>query len=211
MDESLIKEIPHFESFLNNIGFKRIDGAIYGLLVLSESSLTSEEIEKYLSISQSAISLSLKTLAHFGAISTTYNRERRANTHTAKPDSLEIVSTVFKKREQEKIQEFCQMAHRALKKTGPSSKKGDKSLVHQRLESIISTCEIAESVINFIMALSYLNMPQKVQMVSKRLPKVLDLLANSVEPVESLTSSLKAFLPNSFKHQNQKNRGEIYE
>jgi DNA-binding transcriptional regulator GbsR (MarR family) len=211
MNESLLKEIPHFESFLNNIGFKRIDGAIYGLLVLSEDPLTSEEIENNLSLSQSAISLSLKTLAHFGAISTSYNRERRANTHSAKPDSLEIVSTVFKKREQEKIQEFRQMSLRALKKTNSSSIEGDKSLVHQRLESIISTCEIAESVINFIMALSNLNMPHKVHMVTKRLPKVLDLLTNSVEPVESITQTLKSFLPNSFKQQSSKNRGEIYE
>jgi DNA-binding transcriptional regulator GbsR (MarR family) len=211
MNESLLKEIPHFESFLNNIGFKRIDGAIYGLLVLSEDPLTSEEIENHLSLSQSAISLSLKTLAHFGAVSTTYNRERRANTHSAKPDSLEIVSTVFKKREQEKIQEFRQMAHRALKKTNSSSIEGDKSRVHLRLESIISTCEIAESVINFIMALSNLNMPHKVHMVTKRLPKVLDLLTNSVEPVESITQTIKSFLPSSFKQHNSKTRGEVHE
>jgi len=66
MGDDLLTEISCFESFLNNIGFKRIDGAIYGLLVLSETPLTSDEIEKTLSLSQSAISLSLKTLTHFG-------------------------------------------------------------------------------------------------------------------------------------------------
>ncbi|MBT7767441.1 MAG: hypothetical protein HN730_09805, partial [Bdellovibrionales bacterium] len=31
----LMAEIRHFESFFNRLGFKRMDGAIYGLLVLS--------------------------------------------------------------------------------------------------------------------------------------------------------------------------------
>ena len=59
IEPEIQKELPHFEMFFNRIGFKRIDGSVFGLLVLSKKALTSEEIEEALGLSQSAVSLSL--------------------------------------------------------------------------------------------------------------------------------------------------------
>ena len=58
----LLHELKYFEDFLKKIGFKRIEGSVYGYLALSENSLSSEDIQEGLGLSQSAVSNSLKTL-----------------------------------------------------------------------------------------------------------------------------------------------------
>lgn len=179
-DEEL-KYIPIFENFLKKIGFKRVDGAIFGLLILSERPLTSPEIEKTLNLSQSATSTSLKTLSHYGAIETIESRETRVQIHSAKLDMLAVVSAIFSKRDQEDILGLKKTVKKILQENnvGPKSEK--------RLESIILTCEIAESVMNFVMGLSQKQIPESYPQIIKRLPKVLDLLTHSVD----ISSSLK--------------------
>lgn len=179
-DEEL-KYIPIFENFLKKIGFKRVDGAIFGLLILSEKPLTSPEIEKTLNLSQSATSTSLKTLSHYGAIETIESRETRVQIHSAKLNMLAVVSAIFSKRDQEDILGLKKTVKKILQENnvGPKSEK--------RLESIILTCEIAESVMNFVMGLSQKQIPESYPQIIKRLPKVLDLLTHSVD----ISSSLK--------------------
>jgi DNA-binding transcriptional regulator GbsR (MarR family) len=179
-DEEL-KYIPIFENFLKKIGFKRVDGAIFGLLVLSERPLTSPEIEKALNLSQSATSTSLKTLSHYGAIETIESRESRLQIHSARLDMLSIVSAIFSKRDQEDILNLKKTAKKILE----DKNVGEKS--QKRLESIILTCEIAESVMNFVMGLSHKQIPDSYPQIIKRLPKALDLLTQSVD----ITTSLK--------------------
>lgn len=201
----LLKEISHFESFLFRIGFKRVDGAIYGLLVLSSNALTSEEIEKTLSLSQSAISQSLKTLIHYGAVQTKYLTSKRANVHSANPNALQIVSSIFKKREQEKIQEFKEMAKRAIQIKKNQTTKLD-SIVLKRLENIVSTCELAEVVISFVIKLSSTAVSQKLNPVINRLPHLFDLLSGSADnPITPLAGQLSNFLKNTKLARNKTN------
>lgn len=197
-DEDL-KYIPIFENFLKKIGFKRVDGAIFGLLVLSERPLTSPEIEETLNLSQSATSTSLKTLSHYGAIETIESREKRAQIHSAKLDMLAVVSAIFSKRDQEDILGLKKMAQKILQENnvGPKSEK--------RLESIVLTCEIAESVMNFVMGLSKKQIPESYPQIIKRLPKVLDLLSQSVD----ISSSIKDLVAS--KILKKSSSGNIYE
>jgi DNA-binding transcriptional regulator GbsR (MarR family) len=185
-----LKELRIFEDFLNSIGFKRIEGAVFGLLVLSDSPLTSEEIGKALNLSQSATSTSLKTLAHYGAIETRESRENnRAKLHSAKDDSLSIVASIFRKRDHEKILGLKKAAERILK-----NKSDPETPSYRRLKSIISTSEIAESVMNFVFGLAERDIPEQYPQIIKRLPKAFDLITKSVEPVDVLTSSVKSFI-----------------
>lgn len=191
IESELLKELPQFEVFFNRMGFKRVDGAVYGLLVLAERPLTSEEIEETLGLSQSAVSLSLKTLAQFGAITTRDardSRETKAKLHTAKEDSLAIVASVFKKREEEYISDFKKMAKRVYEKSLATNHTTRKL----RMQSIISTCDIAESVMNFVITLS--ENPHCDEVI-KRFPRTLDLLSQTTVPLVDLTQKLK----NNFK------------
>ncbi len=201
IDPTLFEEIPIFENFLVKIGFKRIDGAVYGLLVISPRPLTSEEIEQFLKISQSAVSNSLKTLAHYGAIQTTYNRDKRANVHGAKEDSLEIAASIFKKREQETINEFKSMAIR-LKghlDNQPNTDEGHRNIL-RRVDSILTTCSIAESVMNFVIYMGQNEVGIRVDYIAKRLPKVFATLTNSVETVEGISHGIKALMSHGLKN-----------
>ena len=203
VEPELLKELPGFEVFFDRIGFKRIDGSVFGLLVLAKKSLTSEEIEQILNLSQSAVSLSLKTLAHFGAIETTGDRDNpgsKAKLHSAKEDSIAIVASVFRKREEEVITDFKRMALRVLERSeGPEyvSRK-------RRMQSIITTCEIAESVMNFVITLAHnksrTEYESQYEAMVKRLPRALDLLSSTTAPLADLTIALKDNLTEKFKN-----------
>lgn len=203
VEPELLKELPSFEVFFDRIGFKRIDGSVFGLLVLAKKSLTSEEIEQTLNLSQSAVSLSLKTLAHFGAIETTGDRDNpgaKAKLHSAKEDSIAIVASVFRKREEEVITDFKRMAQRVLERSEGSEFAGRK----RRMQSIITTCEIAESVMNFVITLAHnksrSEYESQYEAMVKRLPKALDLLSSSTAPLADLTIAIKDNLTEKFKN-----------
>ncbi len=185
IEPELLKELHGFETFLKRVGFKRIEGAVYGLLVLSYRPLTSEEIESTLHLSQGTVSMALKKLSHFGAIETRESRERRTKLHSTKEDSLAIVATVFRKREQEAIEEFKAMAKRILRKTeqvgGPRGK---------RLKSLIDTCEIAEAVMNFVINLTSKSETPGYEEIVKRLPKILETISYGTEPLSQIASGL---------------------
>lgn len=204
VEADILKELPHFENFFNRIGFKRIDGSVFGLLVLSHKPLTSEEIEEALKLSQSAVSLSLKTLAHFGAIETRDLRENsKAKVHTAKEDSLNIVASVFRKREEEYIVDFKHMAQRVLDKS-----TGEENLARKkRMQSIISTCEIAESVMNFVITIAQNKSREtnehyaaQYEAIVRRLPRALDMIATTAMPLADMTINLKESLTERFKN-----------
>ena len=204
IEPEILKELPHFEMFFNRIGFKRIDGSVFGLLVLAQKPLTSEEIEETLKLSQSAVSLSLKTLAHFGAIETKDIRENsKARVHSAREDSLNIVASVFRKREEEYILDFKLMAQRVLEKSSTPYNTDRK----KRMQSIISTCEIAESVMNFVITIAqnktrenHEQYAAQYEAIVKRLPKALDLIATASGPLAEMTISLKENLTERFKN-----------
>lgn len=203
VEPELLKELLSFEVFFDRIGFKRIDGSVFGLLVLAKKSLTSEEIEQTLNLSQSAVSLSLKTLAHFGAIETTGDRDNpgaKAKLHSAKEDSIAIVASVFRKREEEVITDFKRMALRVLE----SSEGSEYISRKKRMQSIVTTCEIAESVMNFVITLAHnksrSEYESQYEAMVKRLPKALDLLSSSTAPLADLTIAIKDNLTEKFRN-----------
>lgn len=177
IEKHLLLEIPHFEDFLHGIGFKRTDGAVFGLLVLAKRALTSEEIAKQLNLSQPAVSTALKTLAHFGAVETRDHKEGRAKTHTVREDSLSIVASVFRKREQENIERLRLVVERCLHQVGDN-----ESFRARKLRSIMATCQIAESVMNFVIGLSGRHTDVAYGHVVRALPKALDFISGLPVP-----------------------------
>lgn len=203
VEPEILKELPSFENFFSRIGFKRIDGSIFGLLVLAKKPLTSEEIEQSLNLSQSAVSLSLKSLAHFGAIETTGDRDNpgaKAKLHSAKEDSLAIVASVFRKREEEIIGDFKNMAQRVLELSDLPESSGRK----KRMQSIITTCEVAESVMNFVITIAHnksrSEYEAQYEALVKKLPRALDMLSTGAVPLADFTMALKDNLAEKFKN-----------
>lgn len=210
IEEENFKELPHFEVFFSRIGLKRIDGSIYGLLVMAKKPLSSEEIEQTLNLSQSAVSLSLKTLSHFGAIESIGDRENpgtKAKLHLAKEDSLAVVASVFRKREQEMVADFKSMAIRILDK----SQTPDCLQRKKRMQSIISTCDIAESVMSFVIQTVQSKMTHEhahhYETILKKLPKALELLSATALPLADMTQTIKENLTKKI----QSNFKGIYE
>lgn len=194
--EDLMEEIVVFENFLDRIGFKRIDGSVFGLLVLSSRPLSSEEIERTLGLSQSAVSLSLKNLAHFGAIETRDARQKRLKLHNAKENSLSIVASVFRKREQESVLEFKEMAQRSLKKM---AKDPENSSRITRLQSILATCQLAEEVIVFVMNLAKIENQEVYRQIINRVPKTLNMMMKTAIPLGNATEKVAEKLTDKFK------------
>lgn len=203
IERELVDEIVHFEDFFSRMGFKRIDGSVFGLLTLANRPLTSEEIKQSLKLSQSAVSLSLKSLLQIGAIESRDQRDAKsdskAKVHFAKEDSLSIVASVFRKREEEYVQEFKKMAQRVL-----SHSEGEQNASRKkRMVSIIHTCEMAEAIMQFVITIAKEkgshHFDQHYEAVVKRLPKTLELLAMSAGPMSEITHSIKDNLTSKIK------------
>jgi DNA-binding transcriptional regulator GbsR (MarR family) len=192
---ALLAELPQFESFLSKIGFKRLEGAVYGLLVLSQRPLTSEEIQAALGLSQSAVALALKTLTHYNAVETRDAREvggdihPRTKAHVARQEALTIVAAVFRKREQEAVEEYRRMAERLLLKSQKEGADEDSPRV-KRMRSIIGTANIAEAVMDFVIELSrYENNVHYPKIVSQ-LPRFFHALIQGEKVAVGLTKSV---------------------
>jgi DNA-binding transcriptional regulator GbsR (MarR family) len=195
IEKELVDEIVHFEDFFSRMGFKRIDGSVFGLLTLANRPLTK--------LSQSAVSLSLKSLLQIGAIESRDQRDAKsdskAKVHFAKEDSLSIVASVFRKREEEYVQEFKKMAQRVL-----SHSEGEQNASRKkRMVSIIHTCEMAEAIMQFVITIAKEkgshHFDQHYEAVVKRLPKTLELLAMSAGPMSEITHSIKDNLTSKIK------------
>ncbi len=148
LDEALFAELPTFELFFKTFGFKRVHGRIWGLLVLSERPLSSKEISTQLGISQAATSTTLNELTEWGAVRSTFDSSRRCHLHAPVGNAISIVATVFRRREQVVFQQFKQTAERSLGFISKSYGERDPRVV--TLRSIITTCDIAEALMQLV-------------------------------------------------------------
>ena len=185
-----------FERFLQTVGFKRIEGSLYGFLILTDEPVTLAEIHERLQISQGAASQALKSLSQWGAVESEWSSEKRAQVHHAAEDSLKIVTTIFKKREQMAIQEFKANAHSTIETFAKMGEKPDSARM-RRLESIILTCEAAEAVISFVDSLSQMGSMKKYQGVIRTLPKAFDAILAGTKGTQFVASKIKEKIRNA--------------
>lgn len=148
LDEPLRAQLPTFEVFFKTFGFKRIHGRVWGLLVLAGQPLSSKEIAAELAISQGATSTCLNELTEWGAILSSFDSARRCHLHEPVSNTISIVATVLRRREQVIFGQFKTGATRTLQYI--RERYGDRDPRTLTLRSIISSCEIAESVMQMV-------------------------------------------------------------
>jgi DNA-binding transcriptional regulator GbsR (MarR family) len=148
LDQPLQAQLPSFELFFKTFGFKRVHGRVWGLLVLAGQPLSSREISHELSLSQGATSTSLNELTEWGAIKSEFDTTRRCHVHSPVGNTLSIVATVFRRREQVVFGKFKQAAQSTLKYIRGAY--GEKDPRVFTLRSIISSLEIAEAVMQLV-------------------------------------------------------------
>ena len=148
LDPELSEALTTFEAFFKSFGFKRVHGRVWGLLVLADRPLSSKEVVQELSISQGAASTTLNELNEWGAVISSFDSGRRCHLHAPVGNTLSIVATVLRRREQVAFSRFHAGMTRTLdyvqKKFGP---KDPRVLT---LRSILSTCEIADAVMQLV-------------------------------------------------------------
>ena len=148
LDERLMEQLPTFELFFKTFGFKRIHGRVWGLLVLSPGPLSSKEIASSLGISQGSTSACLSELSEWGAIRPCFDSTRRCNLHSPIGNTLSIVATVFRRREQLVLGKLRQTAAGTLAYVRETY--GDKDPRVLTLRSIVSSCDIADAVMQLV-------------------------------------------------------------
>jgi DNA-binding transcriptional regulator GbsR (MarR family) len=148
IDPELAAQLPAFELFFKTVGFKRVHGRIWGLLVLAGRPMSMREISGSLALSQGATSTALHELAQWGAITSEFDSSRRCHLHAPVSNTLSIAATVIRRREQVVFQQFKQASTRMLAYV--SERYGDRDPRVFTLRSIISTCEIADTVMQLV-------------------------------------------------------------
>lgn len=148
LDAALAAELPTFELFFKTFGFKRVHGRVWGLLVLAGQPLSMREVSNSLELSTGATSQTLHELSEWGAIETHFDPHRRAHVHSPVGNTLSIVATVFRRREQVVLQRLKLTAQSTL--TYVRTRYGDKDPRVLTLRSILSSCEIADAVMQLV-------------------------------------------------------------
>ncbi|MEM9381665.1 MAG: MarR family transcriptional regulator [Planctomycetota bacterium] len=148
LEPELHAELATFESFFKTFGFKRIHGRVWGLLVLAGQPISAKEIVQELSISQGAASTTINELVEWGAVSSTFDPSRRCNVHEAVGNTLSIVATVLRRREQVAFEHFKVGATRMLEII--RERNGNKDPRVLTLRSIIATCDLADAVMQLV-------------------------------------------------------------
>lgn len=148
LEAELQDQLQTFETFFKSFGFKRIHGRVWGLLVLAGQGLSSKEVVAELGISQGAASTTLNELAEWGAVESTFDPTRRCHLHAAVGNTLSIVATVLRRREQVAFARFREGMTRTLDYIRETHGARDPRVL--TLRSILSTCEIAEAVMQLV-------------------------------------------------------------
>lgn len=148
LDEALATELPAFELFFKTFGFKRVHGRVWGLLVLAGQPLSSREIADELSLSQGATSTCVAELTEWGAIHSEFDAARRCHLHAPVGNTLSIVATVFRRREQVVIGRFKHSVQsmQAIVR----ERYGERDPRVFTLRSILSSLEIADAVLQLV-------------------------------------------------------------
>lgn len=150
MDEVLREHLGTFETFFSAMGFKSRLGRVWGLLALTGRPMNAADIATDLDMSSGSVSEALSELRGWGAVTSEHSREQNGKVHSAVSDTLKIVTTVLRRREQVAVQNFKENARSAL--THVTQKYGKDDARSKTLQSIVTTSEIAESTIQFFVA-----------------------------------------------------------
>ncbi|MFT4542347.1 MAG: hypothetical protein ACI841_003359 [Planctomycetota bacterium] len=148
LDEPLLEQLPTFEIFFKTFGFKRIHGRVWGLLVLAGQPLSSKQVASELAISQGATSTCVSELSEWGAITSSFDSSRRCHLHSPVGNTLRIAATVLRRREQVIFGQFKQGATKTLNYV--QERYGERDPRAITLRSIISSCEIAEAIMQMV-------------------------------------------------------------
>jgi DNA-binding transcriptional regulator GbsR (MarR family) len=152
MDDVLREHLTTFETFFSAIGFKSRLGKVWGLLALAGRSLSAADIAKELDMSSGSVSECLSELREWGAVTSEFSSEHRCQMHSAVSDTMSIVTTVLRRREQLAVQNFKNNARSALQYV--TERYGESDARVETLSSIVTTSEIAEATIQFFVAAS---------------------------------------------------------
>jgi len=152
MDDVLREHLMTFETFFSAIGFKSRLGKVWGLLALAGKSLSAADIAKELDMSAGSVSECLSELREWGAVTSEFSSEHRCQMHSAVSDTMSIVTTVLRRREQLAVQNFKDNARSALQYV--TDRYGAEDARVHTLQSIVTTSEIAEATIQFFVAAS---------------------------------------------------------
>jgi DNA-binding transcriptional regulator GbsR (MarR family) len=150
MDEVLREHLQMFETFFNAIGFKSRLGRVWGMLALSGRPMSAAEITAELDMSAGSVSECLAELREWGASTSEFSSEHRCQMHSAVSDTMNIVTTVLRRREVLAVQNFKENARSALRHV--TDQYGEKDPRVRTLQSIVTTSEIAEATIQFFVA-----------------------------------------------------------
>lgn len=148
LDEQLTHQLATFELFFKTVGFKRIHGRMWGFLILAGRPLSSREISTHLGLSQGATSTCLNELTEWGAVNSEFDVARRCHLHSPVSNTMSIVATVLRRREQVVFGKFKRGAAQTMEYV--SNRYGERDPRVLSLRSIITSLEIAEGVMQLV-------------------------------------------------------------
>ncbi len=132
-------------NFIRYWGFRRIHGALWTQLYLSQTPLSATHLVRRLKVSKALVSPALAELEKWKLILPTQSQDAKTKFYTADPDVYKVIRSVLQKREQPLIDEVQK------KLFSLQSNSNDDSTNSQRLKELEAMIQSAQFGLQFIL------------------------------------------------------------
>jgi len=142
-------------------GFPKGMGAIFGVLYLSQTPLSLDEIVEKTGLTKGAISTEVRTLARMGLVHRSSKLGDRKDYYEAESDFYKSIRSILKERQNNEFERALRSVRVSLEKLQSGSVTGDEAevqFVHERLQTLQEFFDAIDSLTNAVIRLERLGL-----------------------------------------------------
>jgi len=142
-------------------GFPKGMGAIFGVLYLSPTPLSLDEIVEKTGLTKGAISTEVRTLARMGLVHRSSKLGDRKDYYEAESDFYRSIRSILKERQNNEFERALRSVRVSLEKLQSGSVTGDEAevqFVHERVQALQEFFDAIDSLTNAVIKLERLGL-----------------------------------------------------
>ncbi len=155
--EAVLRACQAIGSLMELWGFKRIHGALWTFLYLSDNPLDAQELREGLGISSGLVSMTLHELIRWGVVSRATAPGARRERYRAEPDIWRAVAKVLRERELFWLNLAMDELRQAGEMLDRPESEPDPSQVRTRIDELLSLGELGGDLIEGLLRVGTLD------------------------------------------------------
>ena len=142
-------------------GFPKGMGAIFGVVYLSPTPLSLDEIVRQTGLTKGAVSTEVRTLARMGLVHRSSKLGDRKDYYGAESDFYRSIRSILKERQNNEFEQALGVVRESLEKLKAGSVSGDEAelqFIHERVRALQDFFDAIDSLTNAVIQLDKLGL-----------------------------------------------------